>query len=313
MPGGKANPPLAALSGLLSLPSLATTAQRASYGEPLTNMGKANVPFLKPETADALMMAPLSPRTALGAAGMAAGIGDAGAMRAATVWHGSPHKFDKFDAGKIGTGEGAQAYGHGLYLAENPAVAQAYKQELSAGRGVGDDDVIARLLDAVGGDANKAAAELERRAKYANMPGGKEQLLGLAEKVRGGVDPRGNLYKVDLPDDQIARMLDWDKPLSQQAPGVQAAFSKLGLDSGVTGQQAYRAAHEVAIRSGKAAPAAEKERQATEALRRAGIPGIRYLDGGSRTAGQGSSNFVVFPGNEGLLQILERNGAPLGK
>ena len=26
------------------------------------------------------------------------------AMSAATVWHGSPHKFDKFDSSKIGTG-----------------------------------------------------------------------------------------------------------------------------------------------------------------------------------------------------------------
>jgi hypothetical protein len=43
-------------------------------------------------------------------------------------------------------------------------------------------------------------------------------------------------------------------------------------------------------------------------LRDAGIPGIKYLDGGSRTAGQGSSNYVVFPGNERLLKILERNG-----
>ena len=42
-----------------------------------------------------------------------------------------------------------------------------------------------------------------------------------------------------------------------------------------------------------------------------GIPGVRYLDGGSRVAGQGTSNFVVFPGEEGLLTILERNGAPL--
>src|SRR5687767_3158774 len=37
-----------------------------------------------------------------------------------TVFHGSPHKFDKFDMSKVGTGEGAQAYGHGLYFAENP-------------------------------------------------------------------------------------------------------------------------------------------------------------------------------------------------
>ena len=45
------------------------------------------------------------------------------AMQAATVWHGSPHKFDKFDSSKIGTGEGTQAYGHGLYLADAPEVA----------------------------------------------------------------------------------------------------------------------------------------------------------------------------------------------
>jgi hypothetical protein len=41
-----------------------------------------------------------------------------------TAYHGSPHKFSKFDMSKIGTGEGAQAYGHGLYFAENPNVAR---------------------------------------------------------------------------------------------------------------------------------------------------------------------------------------------
>ena len=38
------------------------------------------------------------------------------------AYHSSPHDFDKFDLAKIGTGEGAQVYGHGLYFAENPAV-----------------------------------------------------------------------------------------------------------------------------------------------------------------------------------------------
>jgi hypothetical protein len=50
----------------------------------------------------------------------------------------------------------------------------------------------------------------------------------------------------------------------------------------------------------------------SEALRQAGIPGIRYLDGGSRGTGAGTSNFVVFPGNEDILKILERNGQPVG-
>ena len=39
------------------------------------------------------------------------------------AYHGSPYDFERFDLSKIGTGEGAQAYGHGLYFAENPAVA----------------------------------------------------------------------------------------------------------------------------------------------------------------------------------------------
>ena len=47
------------------------------------------------------------------------------------VYHGSPHQFDEFDPGQIGTGEGAQAYGHGLYVAEADDVGQAYRQQLS--------------------------------------------------------------------------------------------------------------------------------------------------------------------------------------
>ena len=47
-------------------------------------------------------------------------------MAGMTTYHGSPHLFNKFRMDKIGTGEGAQAYGHGLYLAENPNVARQY-------------------------------------------------------------------------------------------------------------------------------------------------------------------------------------------
>ncbi len=35
-----------------------------------------------------------------------------------TAYHGTPHKVDKLRMSKIGTGEGAQAYGYGLYVAE---------------------------------------------------------------------------------------------------------------------------------------------------------------------------------------------------
>lgn len=47
------------------------------------------------------------------------------------AYHGSPHTFDRFDMSKIGTGQGNQKYGHGLYFAENEGVAKGYRDELS--------------------------------------------------------------------------------------------------------------------------------------------------------------------------------------
>jgi hypothetical protein len=73
----------------------------------------------------------------------------------AIVWHGSPHKFDKFDSGKIGTGEGAQMYGHGLYLAETPDVAKAYMLA-NQGRAAAVDGALDSLPGALQVDVMKA-------------------------------------------------------------------------------------------------------------------------------------------------------------
>jgi hypothetical protein len=45
---------------------------------------------------------------------------------------------------------------------------------------------------------------------------------------------------------------------------------------------------------------------ASQALRAAGIPGIRYLDAGSRGAAEGTRNTVVFDAN--TLEILRKYG-----
>jgi len=49
------------------------------------------------------------------------------------------------------------------------------------------------------------------------------------------------------------------------------------------------------------------ERAASEMLRQAGIPGIRYLDAGSRGGPDGTRNIVVFPGEESKVKILKRD------
>lgn len=48
-----------------------------------------------------------------------------------SAWHGSPHDFDEFDLGAIGTGEGNQAHGWGLYFAKKKSVSRNYQKVLS--------------------------------------------------------------------------------------------------------------------------------------------------------------------------------------
>jgi hypothetical protein len=294
------------------------------------------------------------------AAPMFAGPGNA--QRGSVVWHGSPYKFDTFDASKIGTGEGAQAYGHGLYLADSPAVSESY---INAGR---SDLEKFNPTDEARSAFRKAYPS--GRAQFGQLHGVSENSLAtwlnskgaLGDEVRAAVpeelkaayagsERAGNLYKVDLPDEHIAKMLDWDKPLSQQVPEVQqlfpttvegkrplmqqarslrnqgnaapteaelAAFMRQASVVSArhnflpeeTGADVYRRLHNT-LGGSFGGNANEASAEISSYLRQQGIPGIRYLDQGSRAAGQGSSNYVVFPGNEGLLNILERNGQPL--
>ena len=298
-----------------------------------------------PQIANALNQAPAALQRGAYAVGeKAAGMAEnhlvrQGAIQPATVWHGTPHKFDKFDASKIGTGEGAQAYGHGLYFAENPGIASGYKDRLSNDYVRPDGslehygDSYERALSAVqsaaripGDHARAITSQVQawvdggKKAstflRYNAPPAGLEASYKAAVDAFGGLKKNpGNLYKVDLPDDHIAKMLDWDKPLSHQAPGVRSAVSPM-IDR--MRSEALQPAPGWGDLQGAAPDVDALLRQLLKGgpetaaeLRKRGIPGIRYLDGGSRGAGQGSSNFVVFPGNEGLLSILERNGQPL--
>lgn len=235
-----------------------------------------------------------------------------------TVWHGSPHKFDKFDMSKIGTGEGAQAYGHGLYFAESPEVGKEYARIALTGPAN-----VAHKVESAGGDP---IARL--KTMYPNMPN------SWYESAVSRGRQEANLYKVDIPDEILPRMLDWDKPLSQQTPEVQAALLKSG-DSTISNaindvpvavnggdywkyrgntyaskREALEDATGFDITSGRTG-LGNSPAEVSEKLKALGIPGIRYLDGGSRSAGKGSYNFVLFDDN--LPRILERNGVPTGQ
>jgi hypothetical protein len=98
------------------------------------------------------------------------------------AFHGSPHSFDRFSLDKIGTGEGAQAYGHGLYFAESEDVARAYRDQLSRhsiaapdgrvvpNRTLGDDEAALEALDDIA--SASGVPELSSRAsRYSHSYG----------------------------------------------------------------------------------------------------------------------------------------------
>jgi len=125
----------------------------------------------------------------------------------------------------------------------------------------------------------------------------------------------GYLYKVDLPDEAIANMLDWDKPYNKQPKQVQDALknsnvadiwkSQIGHDIEKNKPQMDMVYKVVSENLGSDAAASQY-------FKDLGIPGMRYKDAGSRNIESGTSNFVVFPGGEDLLTIKEINDKPIG-
>ena len=306
-----------------------------------------------------------------------------------TAFHGSPYRFSKFDASKIGTGEGAQAYGHGLYFAESPGVAKGYQINLTSNTATLDGKPLP-LLNMIEREA----------ADYATQYGGQKQAIEVLNnkitqnsrfddidyltKVRDKLAAskyeknQGAFYTVDIPDEMIGKMLDWDKLLSEQSQSVINALQKNGLISDVerVGSVAAEKVRQLAqqprvaewarrdlmkdaeqlqiSKSPKHVAGVLKRMQmdygispdsgpfsnvandflsfvkgmqavpnmdtgggaisflqamygnagASQKLREAGIPGIRYLDQGSRDSGKGTRNFVVFPGEEEALKML---------
>lgn len=81
-----------------------------------------------------------------------------------SAWHGTPHDFDAFDLGAIGTGEGAQAHGWGLYFAQDRKTSEGYKEILSGKGGISYDGVPQQNLS---GDLKEAIA-LFRRLRMVN-------------------------------------------------------------------------------------------------------------------------------------------------
>jgi hypothetical protein len=238
--------------------------------------------------------------------------------RGIVAYHGSPHSFDRFDISKIGTGEGAQAYGHGLYFADNEDVAKSYREFLSSRNNDLTDpgNLAASLLyrtpegtrEAAIREAQTVINSVDRMpAAYKHDPGVRERTQKALELLQSGAElPKqgGSMYQVRINADP-EHFLDWDKPLSEQSPVVREAIdrSPYAIRDGAMdnfGSTDPKGAH--LYMSELSAP------EMSEHFKELGVPGIKYFDQGSRGSGvvNRTNNYVMF--DDKLIDILKKYG-----
>jgi hypothetical protein len=223
------------------------------------------------------------------------------------AFHSSPHLFDKFDMSKIGTGEGAQAYGHGMYAADSPAVSGRggkYDKQFTA-RAMGKarlNQDEGRILTMLG----EGQSELNILRDLAKNGLSFDEANSLLNRVQSA---KSNIYEVNLRTSP-KRLLDWDMPITQQSPQVQNFVREQSQGAGLSGVierfltnrgLLYGADIINAYKSPFYKPAVFSEE-----AKNAGIDGVRYLDRNSRVAGQGSRNYVIF--DDKLIDLLRRYG-----
>ena len=235
------------------------------------------------------------------------------------AYHGSPHDFDRFDASKIGTGEGNQTYGHGLYFAGEEDVAKHYRDTLSADNELPIpwplSDDYARAYQEFLSLSSKAGEWSRLNPGYAkptdnpfndSLEKAVADWHDLRRQVDEAVKVPGKVYEVEINHPEPS-LLDLDASPNEQSPIVRRAMENLGLvrpgpitpSNNLSGFAAMRRLSEDRSPAG-----------AAKALLGEGVPGVRYLDGVSRSVKDGTRNYVMFPGTEDSIRILRKYAIP---
>ena len=169
-----------------------------------------------------------------------------------TAWHGSPYDFEHFDLGAMGSGEGRQVQGWGLYFAKDRKISEGYKDFLKnlrstvvidgkkfvgykngfrdeEGNRPSDKKLRFALLNlSLEGSREKAIQRVSELARTSKGTGFEEDYAGalkiLKDSQTASVErPEAKLYEVDIPDNDV--LLDEDKFLKDQPKAVQKAIA----------------------------------------------------------------------------------------
>lgn len=178
-----------------------------------------------------------------------------------SAYHGTPHKFDNFSLEHIGSGEGAQAHGWGLYFASDKNVSEEYRKQLSqdtwkykgkelkAGEILFFKDLLENgkqnRLNFLKASAERVEREIKKEQENKKLYGiiinereyneNVNQLKYVKEQIKivkkidiskiEHIKDTGQLFEVDIPENDV--LLDEDKYFSEQSEFVQEALKKL--------------------------------------------------------------------------------------
>lgn len=250
---------------------------------------------------------------------------DSGEKAGIKAYHGSPHDFDEFKTEAIGTGEGVQLYGHGLYFAESEDVARGYRDALASrkpkptykGRGYDElegpeyralaaiealvtSNSIGKLspkeakglaITALKQQKKRAAENIDPAIREERLKDYDEDLAALESMSPDDIVIGGSMYKVNIDADPD-ELVDWDAPVSEQPKAVQevVAAYKQGGDLKQRFGLPYDPSDEQIMHRAVTAPAVV-ERFIDE-----GIKGVKYADAFTRhkSKDKRSNNYVIF-------------------
>lgn len=155
-------------------------------------------------------------------------------IKLSVAWHGSPHVFDTFLTDHIGSGEGAQAHGWGLYFTKNREVAEGYRNALAGSEIIykgKDINHLYRKLEDSGQFGKLAIIEqfmidqslptLRKDAPNYIEDGAfsKEEWDWFEKEVVPYIKQEGRVFEVEIP--QNSKFLEENAPIYEQSKTVQ--------------------------------------------------------------------------------------------
>jgi hypothetical protein len=273
--------------------------------------------------------------------------GAAGLLNKIRAYHGSPHDFDRFSTESIGTGEGAQQYGHGLYFAEREPTALSYRDALTPrdyefenylaiqnemAENSGDYTRMEFLQQAMNHDTpqdfRNIASDSDYDDDYREMAADFADEMEAFRNESGEPVNFGRMYEVDI-DAQPEELLDFDAPLSEQSDQVKnmwdnwkasAAGKKVAaempgnFEGDITGQEMHSLIYEGMSPNPEQqygrGMAIKESIDTTQYLRDQGLKGIKYADAQTRFSPKGrTSNYVIF--DDATVDIARKYGVSM--